>query len=79
MKNYWEEIGFKPADFKLDDVEAADCDDNLEDIPIKENKKFALKHTKPSNRVPEDTVYSGLAMKKSSTSNYRTRSLCLSC
>ena len=70
MKNYWEEIGFKPADFKLDDVEASDCDDNLEDLPIKENKKFALKHKKP---------YSGLAMKKSSTSNYRTRSLCLSC
>ena len=63
MKNYWEEIGFKPADFKLVEVEAADCDDIFEDLPIKENEKFTPKHKQSSNRVPEGTVCSGLAIK----------------
>ena len=63
MRKYWEEINFKPADFKLENCETDDADNDLEDLPIKENERFTPQHKKNSSNQPQVVHYSGLTLK----------------
>ena len=63
MKKYWDEIGFNPVDFKLDDVEDEEAEECINDLPIKDNDRFTPNHKKPTNNLPENSHYSGLTLK----------------